>query len=75
MSRGVDDATAGMYLYGVLREEELPLSGHERTELVHLCTVGSFQGNDQEPDVVDEDNDGGGDIPYTEAPIDCSALA
>lgn len=44
MSRGVDDATAGMYLYGVLREEELPLSGHERTELVHLCTVGSFQG-------------------------------
>lgn len=30
MSRGVDDATAGMYLYGVLREEELPLSGHER---------------------------------------------
>lgn len=31
--------------------------------------------NDQEPDVVDEDNHGGGDIPYTEAPIDCSALA
>lgn len=44
MSRGVDDATAGMYLYGVLREEELPLSGHERTELVDLCTVGSSQG-------------------------------